>query len=390
MLQRREDIAPKVAELLRHEPTGPEAEDELRNLREEVPATEPALEALADRLIQVGVDVGPGPHERDDVVLLARAYLAEEQNARHQRTEIAEATAKLDQAIGELRSARGRGQEEVPEDLDLPGLAAPPPDPPDPVADASDRTLREARWAEVETARSAVADAESLAARRSASASEARDLEALLGSATEAEQAAAEDVATAETELGSGVDQQVNAAAERLADAERLLAEARATEAEVISRIEARRDMNGVKPLLDAAHAEVADAEAAVRATAAIEQSIATELSATDADLATAIAAESAAGAAAEDRDRSTLVDDTDWALLGRLAALRHVGPGGSAPLVLDDPFTALTDDEVPILLDRLAQMAGAVQVVVVSDRSAVLAWAELVSPDHVSVGTAA
>lgn len=390
LLQRREDIAPKVAELLGHEPTGPETEDELRSLREEVPATEPALDALADSLIQVGVDVGPGPHERDDVVLLARAYLAEEQQARDRRTEVAEATAKLDQAIGELRSARERGQKDVPDDLDLPGLARPLPDPPEPEADASDRTLREARWAEVETARAAVSEAETLADRQRASATEARELEALLASATEAEQAAATDVANAEAELGSGVDQQVNVAAERAADAERLLAEAQATEADVIARIEVRRATDDVQPLLDTVEAEVAEAEAAVRATAASEQAIATELSAADADLATAIAAEMAVGAAAEDRDRSTIVADTDWALLGRLAAVRHVGPGGSAPLVLDDPFTALTDDEVPALLDRLAQMAGAVQVVVVSDRAAVAAWAESVGPDRVTLGTAA
>lgn len=390
LLQRREDIAPKVAELLGHEPTGPEAEDELRHLREQIPATEPALEALADALIQVGVDVGSGPPERDDVVLLARAYLAEDQNAQDRRTEVADATAKVDLAIGELRAARERSQEDVPDDLDLPGLAAPRPETPDPEAEASDRTLRESRWAGVENARSALDDAEVVAARQNASASEARDLEALLESATEAEQAAAAEVATAESELGSGVEQQVNSAAERVTDAERILTEARATEADVVSRIDARRDTNGIQPLLAANHADVAEAETAVRDAAASEQSIAAELSGAEADLAEAIDAELAAVAAAETRDRSTLVDDTHWALLGRLAAVRNVGPGGSAPVVLDDPFTALTDDEVPALLDRLAQMAGAVQIVVVSDRAAVAAWAERVGPEHVTVSAAA
>ena len=37
--------------------------------------------------------------------------------------------------------------------------------------------------------------------------------------------------------------------------------------------------------------------------------------------------------------DRSKLVDDVDWELMSRLAALRSVGLAGSVPLVLDDPF---------------------------------------------------
>ncbi|MEZ5179899.1 MAG: hypothetical protein R2746_16900 [Acidimicrobiales bacterium] len=40
-------MAPRVAALLGHEPTGPESEDELRNLREPGPADERTLAELA-------------------------------------------------------------------------------------------------------------------------------------------------------------------------------------------------------------------------------------------------------------------------------------------------------------------------------------------------------
>ncbi|MCU1497131.1 MAG: hypothetical protein JWM47_1084, partial [Acidimicrobiales bacterium] len=106
--------------------------------------------------------------------------------------------------------------------------------------------------------------------------------------------------------------------------------------------------------------------------------------------LAAAEAAEAGAHARAEatatDVDRSTLVDDVEWALLARLATVRSVGPGGSVPLVLDHPFPALDDDEVTRVLDRLAQMAGAVQVVLFSDRPAVAEWAARLGPDRVGV----
>jgi ABC-type bacteriocin/lantibiotic exporter with double-glycine peptidase domain len=50
-------------------------------------------------------------------------------------------------------------------------------------------------------------------------------------------------------------------------------------------------------------------------------------------------------------------------------------------PLVLDDPFAALGDDEMAQVLDRLARLADVVQVVLVTDREAAAQWAERIGP---------
>lgn len=84
-----------------------------------------------------------------------------------------------------------------------------------------------------------------------------------------------------------------------------------------------------------------------------------------------------------------TLLDGIHWSLLQRMAANRVPGPVGSVPLVLDEPFVDLGDGEVVELLDRLALAAGSVQVVVLTDRPGVLAWAADLSADQASVVSA-
>ena len=71
---------------------------------------------------------------------------------------------------------------------------------------------------------------------------------------------------------------------------------------------------------------------------------------------------------------------------MSRLAAVRSVGLAGSVPLVLDDPFGAFTGKEITRVLDRVAQLAGAVQVIVVSDDDAVLAWARAAGAERAAV----
>lgn len=64
-----------------------------------------------------------------------------------------------------------------------------------------------------------------------------------------------------------------------------------------------------------------------------------------------------------------------EWYLLSRLAAHRSVSYAGSVPLVLDDPFGRVADDDVEYLLERLVRTSDAVQVIFVGDDPRVHRW---------------
>ncbi|MCB1005848.1 MAG: hypothetical protein KDB35_16820 [Acidimicrobiales bacterium] len=68
-------------------------------------------------------------------------------------------------------------------------------------------------------------------------------------------------------------------------------------------------------------------------------------------------------------------VGQVEWYLLARLASLRSVSYAGSLPLVLDDPFAHVADDDVDYLLERLVRTSDAVQVIYVGDDPRVLRW---------------
>ncbi|MCB0960999.1 MAG: hypothetical protein KDB04_15940, partial [Acidimicrobiales bacterium] len=378
LLDRRDAVSPRVAALIGHEPTGPEAEDELRSLREPAAPDEAAMAELARELEAVGIAVGPEPYERDDLVLLARAYVSEHEGGAVRRQELDDALAALDEAIATMRGAHERGQQEVPEHGPLPELAEPVEATSDEGddAEAQARTLREARWAEVEAARAAVTEAEARVARhREASESLAR-LEAELSAAGIEEEAAAAAVATAEADVALAEGSAYEAAVTAAAEAESALARSTGREEEARRALETFDGANTVTALVQAAEARVANAERLVTEAAAAEQSTAASLAEVDAAFAAAAALEQQALAEAESVDRQQLVDDLDWALLSRLAAVRSVGLAGSVPLVLDEPFAVLDDDELTSVLDRLARLADAVQIVLVTDREAAVAWA--------------
>ncbi len=377
LLQRRDAVAPRVAALLGREPTGPESEEELRNLRE--PGRPPAelLAELAAALNSVGIDVGPAAYDRGDLELLARSYLAEEQGAGQKRAEVEHATVALDQAIGALRQARSQGQVDLPQGPPLPALAEPAPDTTTPVPDpVAMRTLREARWTEAEAARAAVADAEAASGRRREAQVGIDRLDAELAAAAQAEQRAAAALAETEAAATSSNGADLEAAVAAVSAAEAALARARSAESAAEARI-GETDHSGVDLVVDAARSRSTAAEASLGAAAAAEQKAVAELGIVDSELpALAGAVQAAAATASASEARGGLAEDVAWSLLSRLAALRSVGPGGSVPLVLDDPFAALQDQEVLDVLDRLAELAGPVQVVVVSDRTAVTEWA--------------
>ena len=75
-----------------------------------------------------------------------------------------------------------------------------------------------------------------------------------------------------------------------------------------------------------------------------------------------------------------------EWYLLSRLAAQRSVSYAGSVPLVLDEPFGRMADDDVRYLLERLARMTDAVQVVFIGDDRRVVEWGAAADERIVSV----
>lgn len=378
LLQRRDAVAPRVAALLGHEPTGPESEDELRNLREPGPADEATLAELASALLEAGINVGVPPYEREDLELLARAYLAEERSADLHRRQITEATQALDGAIGELRAARARGVVDLPDLAPLPDLARPVgADPGAEVPAADAQAVREARWREVETARAALSDLELAEARQQEARSRLEVLEAQLADATRAEASAAAALAAAEAAGGSELDARVDHETREVDEAERVLARARANHREATVRLEEHHAAAGTEPLVAAAEARRGQAEAALVEAAAAEQAAAATLAQCEAAVPAAESGLAAAEAAAAELDRHVLVEDFTWRLLGRVAAVRSVGLAGSVPVVFDDPFAVLHDHEIAPVLDRVLQMAGAVQVVILSDRDAVASWAD-------------
>jgi hypothetical protein len=91
----------------------------------------------------------------------------------------------------------------------------------------------------------------------------------------------------------------------------------------------------------------------------------------------------------AEGIDHGPILAELDWQVLSRLDAIRSVGLAGALPLVLDDPFGVLDDDEVAGVLERLSLLAEAVQIIVVTERAAAVAWASQAGPERALVHVA-
>lgn len=391
LLHRRDAVAPRVAALIGHEPTGPEAEEELRNVREPSLGSDAGVDELAEVLSGVGVVVGEPPYDRDDVVLLARFYLSEREQADEQLRDIVEALTALDDQIAILRAARERDQHELPPLTLLPELAEPTSEVAGAATDEAEaaQAVREGRWAAVEAARAAVAAAEERLARHREAVSSLSALEAELARASIEEEQAAAAVAAADAELELANGPATDQAAQSAAEAEAAVARSAQREEQARAALAAHSPEAAVAELLREARTRLAGCDQAVTEAAAAEQVTAASLAEVDAAYATAAAAEEQALAEAEQIDRAKLVDDVEWSLMSRLASVRAVGLAGALPLVLDDPFPALEDDEVTRVLDRVTRLADAVQLVVVSDREAVVAWAAQAGSDRVLVTSA-
>ena len=82
-------------------------------------------------------------------------------------------------------------------------------------------------------------------------------------------------------------------------------------------------------------------------------------------------------------------IDDLVWRVLSVLASHQAAavdGGPGPAPLVLDEPFGDLAPAEAQALCDALVGPASAVQVLVVTDREDVVAWARSASSEAVGL----
>jgi hypothetical protein len=87
--------------------------------------------------------------------------------------------------------------------------------------------------------------------------------------------------------------------------------------------------------------------------------------------------------------DRRQLVEDLEWYLLGRLASQRSVSYVGSVPMLVDGVLDGLPPGAAVEVLERLEPVSESVQLVVVTDDPAVVAWAEGRDATEVALVTA-
>ena len=79
-------------------------------------------------------------------------------------------------------------------------------------------------------------------------------------------------------------------------------------------------------------------------------------------------------------------MEDIEWFLLSRLASQRQATSEGARLLVLDDPFSGLEAGEGVRLAGALQRIAGAVQIVLLTDAPALTEWAGDLVPDRATV----
>lgn len=382
LFQRRDDVSPKVAELLGYEPTGPEAEEQLRSLREGDVDKTLAVRDLGLALTTAGMDVGPEPWDEGDLVLLARSFVAEDESAEREREDSDAAIAALESRIDKLRGALESGERQEQDVSDLPDSALVAPRATQDQGQGDDdgpgnADGAEALWAEVEAARVALSESEAAESRHLERKDRLSEVEAQLVKATQDEADAAAALAAAESESNAGFPERIAEAAVAVDEAELALARARTAEEDLGRQYNDEQAGTGIDALIAESQADLEERVGAMTQAAQAEEALAAELSDLELQRKNAQQKFNDLSLAAVSSDVSELIGEIDWALLARLADLRSVGVAGSVPLVLDDPFDALPDDEVGGVLDRLVRMASTVQIVVVSDRPAIRVWAD-------------
>jgi hypothetical protein len=195
-----------------------------------------------------------------------------------------------------------------------------------------------------------------------------------------------------------GDERQRDVARERIADAARNVDEARArVETAVREReraeqavVEARTAAEQRREHPPAANGEleaaVANAEQRLAEAEDAADAARREIESAEAALDAAMQELDAPGAGGDQPELDAPVEEVEWYLLARLAGQRQVSFAGSVPLVLDDALASVDDEGLVHLLDRLERMAGAVQVVHLTDDERVHRWAESLGPDRAAV----
>lgn len=378
--QRRQRVAAARALLGEGAPADGDLVSALRAMRVPAVALDERAQVLARALAAAGIEVDAADLDVDDLAALADAWLAEVAGVDRRRASLRQAQAEVSAALASARAAgsppaddrrpSGRSRP-VPagpsaqpsiEAADQPAVAAV-------VAGPEDATLAaeaaQDRWEAHETARAMRAEYEG-ALERSGPALESA--EEALAAARRAMEEAAAAVAEAERALGA-VDEPAPLAPsppsppapDEPVDADPgddgALEALRRDEAAAAATVErAQLAHRRARERLERVEQEVADLstrgqEAAVQLRALQELGGAT------------------GGAAPADPA------ELEWYLVARVAAQRSVSVAGSTPLLLDDPFGGLSEDQVHHLLGRLERVAETVQIIVVSDHPGVDAW---------------
>ena len=338
--------------------------EELRELR--VPATLPPelVEALERALDAAGLAVGGEDLPREELVLLADAWLGEAADAEARERELRSEHQRL---VEERVEALAAVEAEAARAADL--------------ADA--RSAEEERVARLAAAAAA---AEAAGARRRAHLEadvEVTRLTAALAGAAEEERLAAEAAAEAgraaaeATALADGLAAELATLAEdlRALDADEAGANEHLqslTALETATREDLARDVG-------AAGAILATAEEELRAATQAAQAVLAEQDELEARL--AVLRDGAEPVAAGE-----VAEEIEWYLLARLAAQRAACLGGSLPILLDDALEGLDEEQVTHVLGRLERMADAVQVIVVSDDPLAASWATAAGDDRAAL----
>jgi hypothetical protein len=330
---------------------------ELRELRVGAEPPPAMLDDLRAALDQAGVAVGDEDLDREELVLLAEAWLAEVDDAAAREAALRDDLTRLQDERSAARAA-------------VDAAVLPPATPAEPVSD-------EAHDERLAAARDRVAEAEDRHLAHLAVEREVATLAEELAEAEAAERVARDDAAQADAAIAAAVAAEDAAAAaharaaEELADAQAALA---AGPARTAPEDDGRREAASLLAAAEAVHAgAVARAGEAATLLASLEEE-------------RRAAAAAPLAEASEEAAPVLASEEIEWYLLARLAAQRSLSLGGSLPLLLDDALTGLGDADIDHVLGRLERMADAVQVIVVSDDPAVASWAGRAGADRAAV----
>jgi hypothetical protein len=362
-MERRRLLLDDARALLGRSVRAAQAVDELRALRVAASVPPELVDELQRSLDDAGVAVAGEDLSRDELMLLAEAWLAEADKSDHREGELrSELAALSEERLDALAAVEA-------EEARRAALGGPLPE--------------EERWARVCAAREASEVAEARLRRHLEAEAVVGALTAELLAASDAERTAAGAASEADAAVAAARDRASQLAADAVRIAEELDAMNR-TEIDANQHLQSLSDHEHSTPeelakeLADAEAAfAVADdrlhaASAAVRAIV-LERNEAQALAASFSDTAAPV-------------DDGSLAEEIEWYLLARLAAQRAVCLGGSLPLLLDGALDGLDEQQLAHVLGRLERMADAVQVIVVSDDPKAAAWANAAGQERAAV----